>query len=272
MGYMVEEYGTHRHPQRKMDKINVFIFVIEGRIQVIDDDVEYQLNAGSYLFLRKNVFHFGEEPYPPGTKWYYIHFYDAPTNNSEEELPEYKYFPQSSMIFEDTYETKLDLPKHGYVRNPDYMVIKLRNLVELYENRHPLRPVQLSLQTYQLFLELFTSQKEESKKTKKHYIVNQMIELLRNSPTVKLSGEEIADSLGMNYAYLSTLFRQHTGKSVTRFQNELLIEKALDLFKQNKGNVSEISNELGFSNPFYFSRVFKKITGVSPTTYLHENY
>jgi YesN/AraC family two-component response regulator len=56
------------------------------------------------------------------------------------------------------------------------------------------------------------------------------------------------------------------------YQNELLIEKAIDMFKKNDGNVSEVSDALGFSNPFYFSRVFKKITGVSPTTYINENY
>lgn len=271
VGYIHDQKGIYGHPVRKMEKIHVFVFVIEGSIHVYEDGTEYRINAGSYLFLRKNISHWGGELYKPGTKWYYIHFYDSPQNEITEEV-EYMYFPHSSMIYEDTYSTKMSLPKHGTVYNADFMKTKLKNLVSLYENPHPLRPLQLSLLTYQFFIELYSSHLEERKETKKHYIVNQMVKLLRTTENKKLTGEEIANTLGMNYAYLSTLFKKQTGRSVSMYQNELLIEKAIDMFKKNDGNVSEVSDALGFSNPFYFSRVFKKITGVSPTTYINENY
>ncbi|MFC0272769.1 helix-turn-helix domain-containing protein [Metabacillus herbersteinensis] len=271
IGYIQDKYGIYRHPDRKMEKIHVFIFVIEGSIHVFEDDTEYRINAGSYLFLRKNISHWGGELYMPGTKWYYIHFYDSPQNEVKED-EEYKYYPRSSMIYEDTYSTKISLPKQGTVYNSDYIITKLKNIVSLYENPHPLRPLQLSLLTYQFFIELYSSHLEEQQESKKHYIVNQMIKLLRTSESNKLTGEEIASTLGMNYAYLCTLFKKETGRSVKRYQNELLIEKAIEMFKKNAGNVSEVSNALGFSNPFYFSRVFKGITGVPPTTYINENY
>nr|WP_268515848.1 AraC family transcriptional regulator [Bacillus atrophaeus] len=72
----------------------------------------------------------------------------------------------------------------------------------------------------------------------------------------------------MNYAYLSSLFRKQTGKSITAYKNELLIEQAIDIFKKSNKNITEVSNKLGFSNPYYFSRVFKRVTGVSPSVYL----
>jgi YesN/AraC family two-component response regulator len=164
------------------------------------------------------------------------------------------------------------LPKYGKVVSPDFLMTKLKTLVALYETQHPLRPIQLSLSIYQLFTDIYSDYIEEQNNTKKHVVVNQMIKILKNSHDEKLTGEEIADMLGMNYAYLCTLFKKHTGKSVKRYQNELLIEKAVEMIKTNAGNVSEISDALGFSNPFYFSRVFKKITGVSPTTFINENY
>ncbi len=271
IGYMEDLTGIQRHPDRKMKDIHVFVFVKEGKIQVFEDGEEYQLEAGSYLFLRKNIEHWGKHPYSPGTKWYYIHFYDSPINQTGEGEKEYGYYPNASLIYEDTYMTKLTLPKRGNVLNTEYTAAKLKQLVLLYESPQPLRPLQLSLQTFQFFIELYSSHLDENRKSKKHFIVNQMIELLRSSPTDKISGEEIAHSLGMNYSYLSTLFREQTGKSVNRFQNELMIEVAIEMFKKNEGNVSEVSDSLGFSNPFYFSRVFKKITGVSPTNYLN-NY
>ncbi|GAE94880.1 two-component response regulator [Gracilibacillus boraciitolerans JCM 21714] len=89
----------------------------------------------------------------------------------------------------------------------------------------------------------------------------------------KVSSQAIADHLGMNYAYLSTLFKQYTGKSVTQYQNEKMIENAIHLFQNENVNVSEVSEHLGFSNPFYFSRVFKKVTGLSPpSVYIQQLY
>ncbi|MBM7603851.1 AraC-like DNA-binding protein [Metabacillus crassostreae] len=271
IGYIHDSIGIFRHPDRKMKKINVFIYVVEGSIHVIEEGSEYRINKGSYLFLRKNKSHWGGDLYKPGTKWFYIHFYDSPPSESLIEEVEYKYYPQSSLINEDTYHTSLSLPKHGTVTNDNYTESKLKNLVALYDNPHPLRPLQLSVQTYQFFIDLFSNHIEDQQESKNNYIVNQMIKILRTSEN-KLTGEAVATSLGMNYAYLSTIFKKQTGRSVNVYQNELLIEKAIEMFKKNEGNVSEVSDALGFSNPFYFSRVFKRITGVAPTTYINENY
>jgi AraC-like DNA-binding protein len=272
LGFMQDEKGIFRHPDRKMKNIHVFVFVIKGSIHVIEDETEYRVTKGEYLFLRKNVSHWGGDFYEPGTSWFYIHFYDSPGNYRNDSETEFKYFPNSSLIYEDTYETKLSLPKYGKVLSPDFLLAKLKTLVTLYETPHPLRPIQLSLSTYQLFTDIYSDYIEEQNNTNKHVVVNQMIKILKNGHDEKLTGEEIADMLGMNYAYLCTLFKKHTGKSVKRYQNELIIEKAVEMFKRNAGNVSEISDALGFSNPFYFSRVFKKITGVSPTTFINDNY
>lgn len=269
---MYDEEGIYRHPDRKMENIHVFVYVVKGSIHVIEDGNEYRVTQGTYLFLRKNVSHWGSDLYEPGTSWFYIHFYDSPGSNWNKEETEFMYLPNSSLIYEDTYETKLSLPKHGKVLSPDFLMTKLKTLVTLYETPHPLRPIQLSLSTYQLFTDIYSGYIEEQNNTKKHVVVNQMINILKNAKDQKLTGEEIADILGMNYAYLCTLFKKYTGKSVKRYQNELLIEKAVEMFKRNAGNVSEISDALGFSNPFYFSRVFKNITGVSPKTFISENY
>ncbi|WP_078548412.1 AraC family transcriptional regulator [Litchfieldia alkalitelluris] len=272
IGFMHDKKGIYRHPDRKMEKINVFVFVIRGSIHVFEDGTEYRLTQGSYLFLKKDISHWGGDFYEPGTSWFYIHFYNSPETEKNEEDTEFVYFPKSSLIYEDTYETKLCLPKCGRISSPEFFVTKLKNLVTLYETPHPLRPIQLSLSTYQLFTVIYSGYIEEQNNSKNHVVINQMIEMLTNSEREKLTGEEIADSLGMNYAYLSTLFKKHTGKSVKRYQNEILIEKAVEMFRKNAGNVTEVSDALGFSNPFYFSRVFKKITGVSPTTYISESY
>ncbi|MDL4843027.1 AraC family transcriptional regulator [Aquibacillus rhizosphaerae] len=269
VGFMSDKEGIMRHPERNMDKINVFVYVKQGSIHVIESGIEYHIKQGTYLFLRKGIPHWGEKHYTPGTEWYYIHFYDAPQQESNSE---YSSFQQASMILEDTYDKQLTLPKVGKVFQPEYVEILLAKLLDRYDTPSPIRPLSLSVMTYELFVDLYRNKHDENKDKKTHRIVGKVIELCRNSSKNKLSGQDISKAIGMNYAYLSSLFREQTGKTITQFQNELLIEKAIRLFKEDTLNVSEVSSYLGFSNPFYFSRVFKKVTGISPSTYLNQNY
>ncbi|MCT2535982.1 AraC family transcriptional regulator [Aquibacillus koreensis] len=272
-GFMVDTKGIQIHPNRKMEHTHVFIYVRKGAIFVVEDEKEYKLSEGTYLFLRKNTSHWGSKPYAPDTEWFYIHFYDAPNEPDKKSMQEYSSFQQASMIHEDTYNTILTLPKFDKPTQPEYIELQLQKILDRYHASSPIRPLQLSTMTYELFLELYQERKNKHENKNINRIVNKMIELLKQTPTERINSKDIAVELGMNYSYLSHLFREQTGKSVTQFQNELVIEEAIRLFKNNTTyNVSEVSEILGFSNPFYFSRVFKKVTGISPSVYLNQNY
>lgn len=268
VGYMVDEKGILYHPNRTLENINVFIFVEKGKIEVIEDGNLHVLSAGSYLFLRKNITHRGVDPYLPGTSWYYIHFYDPPT---EERLNEYHNFQQTSLIAKETYHQQLSLPKKGQVAQPDFYTLHLDKLVEQDQSSEEIRPLLLSQMTYTLFINLYKHSKESKVHPRTKRIIDQLTKVCRQA-NKKLTSEEISKAMDMNYAYVSTLFRKETGKSITQFQNEILMEKAMDLFKTELINVSEVSDRLGFSNAFYFSRVFKKVTGMAPSVYLNQNY
>ena len=54
----------------------------------------------------------------------------------------------------------------------------------------------------------------------------------------------------------------------SKYLNQLRIKHAYDLISQNMTSVSEIAYNCGFSDSLYFSKVFKKITGISPTEYI----
>lgn len=288
VGFIVDEHGSHRHPDRKMDHIHVFIYVQEGCIHVIEQHKEYRVPAGSYLFLRKNTAHWGGDNYEPGTAWYYIHFYDAvadatavATTHSTvgaaaaeqlEAISEQRHFPHHALIAAETYNIAIAFPKQGKVANMIAVHAKLQDILKTYENPAPLRPTSLSVLTYQLFIELYHEHMASDAQAKSHHIVTQLTTLLRQAKTARLSSSEISTRLGMNYAYLSSVFKQHTGMTIRRFQNELLIEQAIALFRSNYGNVTEVSDALGFSNPYYFSRVFKQITGAAPTVFINEHY
>ena len=83
----------------------------------------------------------------------------------------------------------------------------------------------------------------------------------------KITLGQVAEALGISSGYLSTIFRKQTGESFTNFVTEIKIEKAKELLQGHQYMMYEISDMLGFENSFYFSRVFKKITGISPKEY-----
>lgn len=79
--------------------------------------------------------------------------------------------------------------------------------------------------------------------------------------------ENIAERLGLNRSYLTSIFRKHTGKSIRSFLTEFRIEQACILLKDNRRNIASVASEVGFNDPLFFSRSFKAIKGISPREY-----
>ena len=79
--------------------------------------------------------------------------------------------------------------------------------------------------------------------------------------------EDVCRAFGYSKSFLSRLFREHTGKSLAAFAREQKIRRARALIRQGELNFAQIAAALGFEDPQYFSRVFRKETGMTPTEY-----
>lgn len=88
----------------------------------------------------------------------------------------------------------------------------------------------------------------------------------------ELSFPRIAEELRLTRNYLSSLFKRMTGESFSSYVTLYRIEKAKELMRSRRYMIYEVSEMVGYSDPAYFSKVFKTATGVSPTDYvLREN-
>lgn len=76
---------------------------------------------------------------------------------------------------------------------------------------------------------------------------------------------ELASSLNMGYEYFRRCFKKITGLAPHQYHLQLRINRAKELLSGSDLSVKEISNELGFENQYYFSRIFSKKTGKAPT-------
>ncbi len=83
------------------------------------------------------------------------------------------------------------------------------------------------------------------------------------------SVSDMADFCKLSNSYFSHTFRQRMGVSPMRFLNNLRIEKAKDFLMTNSMPVATAAQLAGFEDPLYFSRVFKKYTGIAPNEFYH---
>ncbi|MCD1257302.1 response regulator [Paenibacillus athensensis] len=82
-----------------------------------------------------------------------------------------------------------------------------------------------------------------------------------------LSLERVAATVGRNPFYISKLFKEHFGTNYIDFLTECRMEMAKHLMQETDKSLKEITFEIGYNDPNYFSRVFKKAVGHSPTDY-----
>ena len=83
----------------------------------------------------------------------------------------------------------------------------------------------------------------------------------------------VAESSAYSPNHFRKLFREQSGCSPLQYYQKLKIQLAKQLLLQNKSimSVQEIAARCGFEDPYYFSRVFKKVEGVSPMQFYHES-
>lgn len=98
-------------------------------------------------------------------------------------------------------------------------------------------------------------------------LVKKAKEYIMEHYSEKISLQSIAEKLDISYGYLSKCFKQVEGVPLTEYLNQYRIEMAKQLMEKQESNISEISYAVGFSDPNYFSKCFKKYTGYTPKEY-----
>lgn len=85
-----------------------------------------------------------------------------------------------------------------------------------------------------------------------------------------LTLRSIANLFFYNEKYFSSLFKQNTSINFTQYLNDLRIQHAEELIASGTTSMETLASSCGFSDPVYFSKVFKKVAGKPPTEYIRE--
>ncbi len=101
----------------------------------------------------------------------------------------------------------------------------------------------------------------------KEWAFNRVVNFLENNMSAEFHLDDICGSIGYSRSYLYQVFRERTGHSVMEYYKRVKLEKAKQLIREGKYNFTQICDILGFSSQQYFSKMFKRFTGFTPSEY-----
>ncbi len=91
--------------------------------------------------------------------------------------------------------------------------------------------------------------------------------IIENEFSFQITASYVAEKINVSASHFMFLFKADTGKTFSEYLTEYRIKKAVEFIKSHKYKIYEISEKVGYKNPKYFRKQFKKHTGKKPTDY-----
>lgn len=231
------------------------IYIVEGNHILSLDGKIVELNEGQMIIYAPLAFHIGVKP--TNAKARIISFRTC----WDDIRPLY-----NKVITLNNYEKELLLN----VTDKCYNCLIGRAIEDVYDLSFKDGVSELEILEIKRLLELFFISVVKRQKSCIAPISNdfrKVANFLRENVFSRLTLEEIAEQNFMSVSKLKMIFRNNCNGGAINYHINLKIEKAKELLNENKYNISEISEKLGFNSQHYFSRLFKSRTGISPIDY-----
>ncbi len=98
-------------------------------------------------------------------------------------------------------------------------------------------------------------------------LVTRAVEFIQNNYMHPIGTGDVADGIGVSTAYLCQKFKEERGETILKALTKIRIERAKELLEEGYIHINDISEACGFTSPRYFSQVFRKATGKTPTDF-----
>lgn len=116
-------------------------------------------------------------------------------------------------------------------------------------------------------IRLYTSMQEKRESNSKQVIAEAKMYIMENYDKEELSVDTVCKKLHLSTAYFSTLFKKEVGQTCIAYITDFRLKKAVELLNTTDDKTYMIANKVGYAEQNYFSYVFKKKYGVSPSKY-----
>lgn len=246
--------ATHHLKERKegFDQY-ILLYCIEGNGSINLLGESYILTPNHYFIIPKGVPHHYQSSDTDPWSIYWVHF--------EGENSEALYNRHIS-----------ESPPRIHSIPYDEQRIELFNFIfNVLENDFDQRSLELINFNSAQFLSSFIYHKEMFPSYYAVDRVDMSIKFMKNHLGSNYTLQELADELSYSASHFSFLFKKKTGFAPIQYFNQLKIHKSCQYLYFTDMSIKQICLELGFHDTYYFSRLFKKLMGLSPNKY-RNNY
>jgi len=244
--------ALYHHRQRSIGiNQHILIYCIKGNGWALIDNKPYTVSPGDFLLLPANTPHeYGADEQAPWTI-YWMHFKGTSSKDFVQMMLKRMGDHLAAVSFQ---ENRLHLFEEIYTS------------VERGYSTDNICYASLSLQ-YFLGSCCFDNNYNYLAKHEKVDSISLCINYLQKHVGKTLSLQEIADSVNLSVSHFAAIFKKSTGFSIIDYFNHLKIQKACQYLQFTDLRINEIADRLGIEDPYYFSRMFTKVIGVSPNKY-----
>lgn len=156
----------------------------------------------------------------------------------------------------------------SYSMRMDNTYVLPLELMKLAEELKTIEEAQLREWAYQVFIEITGKAKPQSSIDYSNKIVQISKEYLESHYTEDISLEDLAEQVNMSPQYFSKLIKKTTGFNFIDWLSMLRVKKAKELLTNTSLTVKEVCFMVGYKDPNYFSRIFKKRIGITPSDFV----
>ncbi len=229
----------------------ILIYCVEGKGEIRLNETVHVVLADHFFIIPARMPHFYRSDEQNPWSIYWIHFSGLKSGN-------YSRFACQSLAIEHGKTSRIN-------DRIDLFAEIFRNLdrgfsIEALEYVNLCLPHLLASFTH---LSQFRLIKESGEKDPVSQSINFMLENLAK----KLKLDEIASETGLSASHYSRLFLNRTGHSPIDYFIQLKIQRSCRLLDNSAGMIADVAREMGFDDQFYFSRLFRKVMGMSPVEY-----
>ncbi|SFD17112.1 AraC family transcriptional regulator [Algibacter pectinivorans] len=241
----------HFRSRKKGSKEFIFIYCTKGKGEIIINNKKTLITPNSFFIIPKKTKH--EYKADDTNPWsiYWFHF-NGPFGKeiynrySKTDSNNYKNISFSKSII-DQFNKIFDLFNNNYLLNH----IEYANLLSLNF---------ISSFVYYDFQSISNTQQNKN-------LVDSVKDYLLNNLDKNFTLDELASKFNYSKSYLHSKFKLNTGYPVLVFFKLKKVQKACEYLSYTDLSIKEISYQIGFNDPLYFSRIFKSFMGKSPRNY-----